>query len=410
MVLDYDYDELGGSLSACASVCGTASGWVPDDDDGWPAPPAEPLGEDSRRERYEPAAIRRPLVLVGGYAANGLALADRSNSRCYLSRQIWPPFHFHPGTGDWSLHGVSELNQPGLIPTGLVIGQYEPLLLFLQQELGYRWGVDLFHFPYRWTESIEESGRRLAGFVERLGVEVDVIGHSMGGLVARTAGLLYNAPLQRSAYLACPFFGAGKGYLNLHPQHGVHLVDNLLLNRLLALLAPQGNGLAGTGNGLVECFQRMPSLFELLPDRLAFERGLSPVGLRKRPGSHPVALESWQRAYLDEPTTAFPGPLHDEVCRAMAFKEKLGLAMPGKSFLTLYSDCHPTVGRVDLAFEISGYAVFGNPYDAAGGGDGTVPAASGRGPGPAIVVHGRHLALPNHRLTFYWLARFLANA
>ena len=367
--------------------------------------------------RYPPPLIRRPLVLVGGFAANGLHKIDCEEGVNYLGQQVWPPFHFNTASGDWHLHGVAEVNQPGLLPTGLVIGQYEPLLHFLQQEMGYTSGRDFFFFPYRWTDSNLNSGRRLAGFLQKVAADYpwdagqeqlcDVICHSMGGLATRAAGLIFNAPLARVIYLACPFFGAGKGYFNLHPAHVVQVVDNMLLNRIIDRLAPEGNPLFGNSTALSECFQKMDSLFEMLPDRIGFQRGLCPVGIRRTLSQLPRPLESWQDVYLNEAFSAFPEPLQPQVQRAMEFKERLGCDMPGTVFVTIYSAGHTTVGRVDLAFEFSRFALFGIPYDAAGGGDGSVPAVSGCGPGPAIEVHGRHLAVPNHRTTFYWISRFL---
>jgi len=402
-MLEYDYETLGEDLSARSEPEGSpARGWQPDPDDPWPAPPGPQELASGIEHRYVGSLKKkRPLVLVGGFGANGLAQVDRQGRRLYLGRQVWPPFHFHPGSGDWAVHGVAEVVRADLAPTGLVIGQYEPLLAFLQQELGYQLHKNFYLFPYRWTDSSLESGRRLAGFLRhQFGPDqpVDVICHSLGGLVARAAGLLFDAPLERVVYMACPFFGAGKSYFNLHPNHSVQLVDNLLVNRLLDRLAAEGSPLSGSD--LTGCFQKMQSLFELLPDSQAFQLGLAPVVVRSAP-------LTWQEVYLRQPTTAFPPELHARIESAMQFKDSLGLAMPGRTYLTLYSESHTTLGRADQLFGVSGFAVFGSLYDPSGGGDGTVPALSGQGPGPALCVHGRHLALPNHRLSFYWLARFL---
>ena len=413
-----DYDSLGAHLEPqAADQQPMATAWQPQVEDNWPAAP-EPTSEEF--DRYPRRPVVRPLILVGGFAANGLSQLEVSGQQRFTGQQVWPPFHFHPGSGDWRIHGVAEVNQAGLAPTGLVIGQYEPLLLFLEQELGYQPGRDFFVFPYRWTESNRVTGQRLAGFIEKVISDfpwaqaqerrVDVICHSMGGLATRAAGLLYRAPLGRVVYLACPFFGAGKGYLNLHPSHSVQVVDNMLLNRIIDWLAPEVNPIPGGSSALTECFQQMDSLYELLPDRIGFERGLCPVGLRARLNSPATPIASWQEVYLKEPSTAFPAVLHGRIEKAMEFKELLADRMPGQAYLTLYSASHSTVGRVDLAFGFSRFTVFGTPYDANGGGDGSVPAASGRGPGPALEVHGRHLAVPNHRTSFYWIARFLALA
>lgn len=372
-----DYDALGQELPERAPVS-SAEPWHSHDQ-----PPEDLLA------RYRTAqSPPRPLVLVGGFASNSLYLSERQNERIYKGRQAWPPFHIDPLSGDWALHPVDEVNLPDLLPGPYLPAQYEPLLLFLEEELGYRMHKDLFIFPYRWTESTRASGRRLAGFISQLG-EVDVIAHSLGGLVARSAGLFYGAPIQRLALLTCPFFGAGKAFFDLHPSLTVQLVDNLFFNQILERFLP------GNDVDLTTTFQKMDSLYELLPDQNAFARGLSPLQSRaslRRPAS---LAKSWREAYAELPD-------QDRLQRAMKLKADLGLAIPGKQYLILYSEQHPTVGRVDNTF-----GIYGLPYSV-GGGDGTVPAASAVGPGPAIPVPGRHLAVPNNRFSFFWLSRFLA--
>ncbi|MFN8607203.1 MAG: hypothetical protein U0931_06705 [Vulcanimicrobiota bacterium] len=372
-----DYDQLGQDLPERQPVS-TAQPWHSQDQ-----PPADLLA------RYRVSrSPQRPLVLVGGFAANSLYVSERQNERLYKGRQAWPPFHIDPLSGDWALHPVDEVNLPELLPGPYLPAQYEPLLLFLEEELGYRPNENLFIFPYRWTESTRLSGRRLAGFLAEVG-PADIIAHSLGGLVARSAGLFYGADIQRLALLTCPFFGAGKAFFDLHPALTVQLVDNLFFNQILERFLP------GNEVDLTTTFQKMDSVYELLPDQNAFARGLSPLQTRSSLRSKASLAESWREAYSDIPD-------QDRLERAMAVKEELGLAIPGREYLILYSQEHPTVGRVDNTF-----GIYGLPYSV-GGGDGTVPAASAVGPGPAIPVPGRHLAVPNHRLSFFWLSRFLA--
>ena len=366
----HQYDLLGQDLTETQPVS-TAHPWHCQDH-----PPKDLL------KRWLPDKTPdRPLVLVGGFGSNALYVSEQQNERIYKGRQAWPPFHIDPISGDWDLHALDEVNLPDLLPGPYLPAQYEPLLLFLEEEMGYRLNHDLFAFPYRWTESSRISGRRLAGFILELG-PCDVIGHSLGGLVARAAGLLYGAPIERLALLTCPFFGAGKAFFDLHPNLTVQLVDNLLFNKMIERFLPGDVE-------LTESFQKMDSVYELLPDSHGFARGMSPLKRRGKP------VESWQEAYAEIPD-------QERVRRAMEYKAELGLAIPGKEYLILYSPDHPTVGRVDQTF-----GLFGLPYSLSGG-DGTVPAASAVGPGPAIPVPGRHLAVANHRLSLFWLSRFLA--
>ena len=375
-MLLHQYDQLGQDLPESEPLS-TAQPWHSQEQ-----PP-----EDLLRRFLPAGGPVRPLVLVGGFGSNALYVSEEQNERVYKGRQAWPPFHIDPLSGDWDLHPIDEVNLPNLLPGPYLTAQYEPLLLFLEEEMGYRLNHNLFAFPYRWTDSTRASGRRLAGFLRDLG-PADVIGHSLGGLVARAAGLFYGAAIERLALLTCPFFGAGKAFFNLHPALTVQLVDNLLFNHLLSRFLPGDVDLTGS-------FQKMDSVYELLPDANGFARGLSPLLVKSSLRRKAEAVGNWQEAYAEIPDSA-------RVRRAMAYKAELGLAIPGREYLILYSPEHPTVGRVDQTF-----GIFGLPY-ALGGGDGTVPAASAVGPGPAIPGPGRHLAVPNHRLSLFWLSRFLA--
>ena len=375
-MLLHHYDQLGRDLPERPPVS-SASPWSSQEQ-----PPEDLL------KRFLPSkAPSRPLILVGGYGSNALYVSEQQNERIYKGRQAWPPFHIDPLSGDWDLHPLDEVNQPNLLPGPYLPAQYEPLLLFLEEEMGYQLNRDLFAFPYRWTECTRINGRRLAGFLKEMG-PVDIIAHSLGGLVARSAGLLYGAQIERLALLTCPFFGAGKAFFDLHPSLTVQLVDNLLFNKIIERFLP------GSVE-LTESFQKMDSVYELLPDAHGFARGLSPLQIRNSLRRKATPVETWQEAYAD-----IPNP--ERVQQAMNYKAELGLAIPGKEYLILYSPDHPTVGRVDHTF-----GIFGLPY-ALGGGDGTVPAASAVGPGPAIPVPGRHLGVANHRLSLFWLSRFLA--
>ena len=92
-----DYDALGERLNLQDPVL-LAQPWLPPDSQ----PP------EGVMRRLRPGALPvRPLVLVGGFAANGLMEGERQHGRIYRGKQIWPPFHFDPVNGDWSLHPVS---------------------------------------------------------------------------------------------------------------------------------------------------------------------------------------------------------------------------------------------------------------------------------------------------------------
>lgn len=101
---------------------------------------------------------------------------------------------------------------PGLLgswpPAPAPVGRIDPVsgvyanLVDGLRSIGYVLGVSLFIFPYDWRETIEEAARKLASEVHRIRQlppvkagtrspvtidyhQVDLLGHSLGGLVAR---------------------------------------------------------------------------------------------------------------------------------------------------------------------------------------------------------------------------------
>ena len=136
--------------------------------------------------------VERPLIVVPGIL--GSTLGDQS---CDLQRLAW-------GNRS-SLFRFSELrlgvggeetkrdHRPcGLIGSVQVIGPlkidaYDDLLATLNR-LDYRVGDNLFLFPYDWRRSNFDTAEKLKALLdgpELAGREVDILAHSMGGLVAR---------------------------------------------------------------------------------------------------------------------------------------------------------------------------------------------------------------------------------
>jgi pimeloyl-ACP methyl ester carboxylesterase len=114
----------------------------------------------------------------------------------------------------------------GIKPCGLVreivylgffrLELYSPILAHLER-LGYREGRDLFIFDYDWRRSVFDNGEALARFVnEKTGntARVDILAHSMGGLIARvyTAKFGGAARVGKLVSAGTPFLGSVKVY------------------------------------------------------------------------------------------------------------------------------------------------------------------------------------------------------
>jgi len=87
-------------------------------------------------------------------------------------------------------------------------------------ENGYTLGVDLFSFPYEWRDSNVENAQLLAQKIQHIREEtnwpkVDIIAHSMGGLLSREyiQSDSYSEDVDQLVTLGTPHSGAPKSYL-----------------------------------------------------------------------------------------------------------------------------------------------------------------------------------------------------
>lgn len=115
--------------------------------------------------------------------------------------------------GDDILLGTGEFS------FGMAEHVYRPLIDNLE-ELGYKEGEDLFIAFYDWRKGCEYNTEKylIPKIEEAKGVtkmaKVDLIGHSLGGLVARTyiQGSLYNEDVRNLIMMATPNSGAVNAY------------------------------------------------------------------------------------------------------------------------------------------------------------------------------------------------------
>lgn len=149
--------------------------------------------------------------------------------------------------------------QDGIKPCGLLreivfLGPlkqdvYGPVIRHLET-IGYRDGRDLFLFDYDWRRSAFDNARTLDAFIREKagGRRVDILAHSMGGLVARIYTMKYGGErVARLMSAGTPFLGAAKVYQTVEKGWGP-------LNVAMG-------GLAGFRRTMLS----FPSVFELMP-------------------------------------------------------------------------------------------------------------------------------------------------
>ena len=378
-------------------------------------------GEDSTPKIYgaDTQIALRPIVFVPGILGSSIR---KKGSVEYL----WPPATVD-GQGHFQVfQHLQDLARPGVQreATREFPVVYAPLLDFLESLRGK---INFHPFWYDWTQSNKQSGEQLAEHISKVLAlpryvgkfdQVDLICHSMGGLVTRAAALLFGmAPkIRRSVYVASPHYGAPKAYFVLHPEIDYRVVAGFFQNFIaewvwkLYIQGPEDESTIELEMRALS--QQMDSTFELLPDQFYLDKNVlitdrypgSSFPIRGLPGTYYANDWKW------------PDRLLPKVRKAMSFKDSLGAAVPGdaNTTLVLYSHTDPTLDVINYYHQYIVVSGFGSPSTSdPQNGDQTVPArsATANGSAPNLdSVPGEHVALINNPPTHYKIGKFLQRA
>lgn len=206
------------------------------------------------------AQDRVPIIFIPGMG--GSVLAEKANpTKIYFSgvKQAMDQFA--------KLELPIDRSKDKLISTDVLrkvqrargdyIDQYA-LVINRLESLGYKEGTTLFALNYDWRRSNFEAADSLRQFIVAKGLAgkpVDLVGHSMGGLVATIYLQKYAGEQKVRNFIAMgtPFFGAVKAIRALAEGFAVFGVENYLV---------VGAGSTGT---VYRVFSSMDSIYELLP-------------------------------------------------------------------------------------------------------------------------------------------------
>lgn len=356
----------------------------------------------------------RPLVFVPGILGSSIR---RRGSVEYL----WPPATVD-GQGHFQvLQHLQDLARPGVAKeaTREFPVVYAPLLDFLKSLRGT---FNLHPFWYDWTQSNRKSGEQLAAHIDKVLAlplyagkfdQVDLVCHSMGGLVTRAAAILNGAApkIRRTAYLASPHYGAPKAYFVLHPSIDFNVVEGFfygLIADVIWKLYIQGPEDEKTIElEMRKLAEQMDSVFELLPDQFYLDKNVL-ITDRYIGTSYPI--HGLPGTYYSN-DWKWPDPLATKVKVAMALKAALGGTVPGDedTTLVLYSNTEPTLDAINYYHQFG--SGFGSPRSSdPNNGDQTVPARSATANDTAPnrdSVPGEHVALVNNPPTHLKVGRFL---
>lgn len=164
--------------------------------------------------------------------------------------------------GSWKKTQASELEFDP------ILGTYENLIETLDEN-GYEEGKDLFRFPYEWRSGNAMTAALLQSKINEIKTQanwprVDIVAHSMGGLVAREYIQTLNgdANVDQLITLGTPHNGAPRSYLQWEGgEFGIKLRDNLL--EFIFQQEAEENGYGSVFDYIRKA--PIPSVRELLP-------------------------------------------------------------------------------------------------------------------------------------------------
>lgn len=195
------------------------------------------------------------IAIAGDYKLDGWRESDL----------IADPLVVIPGiTGSAKLFGGWELDP--------ILHTYDDLMASLERN-GYQKEVNLFPFPYDWRVTNKTTALYLQDKIEdtirKTGVSrVDVVAHSMGGLVARSyveelEGAQYADTIDQLITLGTPHRGSPEAYLKWEAGEGFFTVKEALARHHFEQEAEE----SGYDNNLIGYIRdKVTSVGELLPD------------------------------------------------------------------------------------------------------------------------------------------------
>ena len=367
---------------------------------------------------------KRPLIFVPGTRTSRLAIRKENGSL----EHFWPlmPYEFlirskldkvfqHLET---KIRLTADDKDVKVAATSLIPFAYDGLIQSILR-WGYKPNIDFWIFPYDWRQSNGISGHLLARFIEEKTEGkcdgVDIISHSMGGIIARAA-YGYGAPIRRAAYIACPHLGSPLAYFILHPQIDSQRFIGSAYHNYPSGAHQQPND---TNNSeprktlyhrRKELFVKFPSMYELLPD----ESYLKKRAILLADGKPSVGAEE---TYLRNDWGFKEKNMRANVINAMEFKKELGEELPRQEVLLVCGTNQPTCDAIHYrtSYQASitqrrpSYLMqrgFSLPYDSGQSGDGYVPVTSAMASvsgtpaySNSVFIPEAHAVLPNAKAT-----------
>ncbi|MFZ1719893.1 MAG: alpha/beta hydrolase, partial [Candidatus Moraniibacteriota bacterium] len=172
-----------------------------------------------------------------------------------------------------------------------ILELYDPLMRTLDDN-GYEKDTDLFVFPYEWRKSNVETAKLLQARIEEIQTQtkwprVDIVAHSMGGLVAREyiETLDGGSNVDQLITLGTPHNGSPESYLM---WEGGDFYDTSFIKKTISKKIFQQEAEENGYTTIFDYLTKAPikSVWELLP-AYSYLRDQSTHDLREYPTDHP---------------------------------------------------------------------------------------------------------------------------
>lgn len=312
---------------------------------------------------------------------------SNNQQRCYFDKIY--------GSFDYSNHLTQEFfKDPVIIIPGIlgswkwtdssdlvvdpILGLYDPLIQTLIDN-GYEKDKNLFVFPYEWRASNVETAKLLRTKIEEIKTKtnwpkVDIVAHSMGGLVAREYIETLNggSGVDQLITLGTPQNGSPKSYMAWEAGDLIqdNFIEEFLIKRIFQQEAEE-NGYETVFDYLTK--KPISSVRELLPV-YSYLRDQDTSNLRSYPASYPrnTFLENLKEVgniskLRSVEFTNIVGKIsEDRTITALRVSSPITISVGGVEFDLLWGHGKPD-GYDDL---------FGDQGLETGSGDGTVPISS----------------------------------
>jgi Lecithin:cholesterol acyltransferase len=344
----------------------------------------------------EPVVKRTPIVIVPGIL--GSYLYDGTGE------EVWPniPKMLLPGDDSYldklmlrsdGISGASDVYYGDIMRKVWGQDYFESLITELKNS-GYIEGKDLFVFPYDWRLDIAVSSNLLKHKINKIKEQtgmgkVDIIAHSMGGLVAKKYIEDYGQnSVDKFIDIATPHLGAPKAakILMFGDNLDIRLIDTTVVDT--AILNPLE---------IQKIAQNMPAIYQLLPSMQYFGDGGSYISDIYDADQNGVqgnlnfgqSMEFIKNSGRNEYLLTKNDELHSQI-------DNFDPTVYGIDAYNIVGCGQPTIGKIYvLNKEINGYE-YGLKYVS---GDGTVPLKSAEGmigfEDEIYATGGEHSKLPS---------------